>query len=322
MTVQPQYIKRQWFNKHQPGSYDAFYGFWKNKKLRDIERVKENLRQIKTYTIHAPIRKKFRRRSAMITVIDHTWTSDLIDYQSLSNIPGNRKFKFVLVVVDCFSKFLWTEPLKNKTATAVRDGFKAIFRRTKRRPLKLWTDKGKEYYGRVLLQFLDQNNIEIYSTQSITKANIAERKVGQIKTKLARIFTKKGKAVWLDELATLTNTLNNTYHRSIKRTPNQVNDKNEGEVLMTLFQHLVGIPRKKKKFQVSDLVRVSRFKSVFEKGYTANYSTEVFRVKEVRESIPVTTYKLEDLNSPPEDLGGHYYEEELILVGQNSIDED
>lgn len=264
MTLNAKYTKKQYFNPYLPGSYSAFHGFWKNRDLKDLKRVKQNLEEIKTYTLHAPIRRKFRRLSVRCNSLDLQWICDLIDCQL--DESQNDHFRYILVVVDCLSKMLFTEPLKNKKAVTVTEAFRKIFKRTRRRPLKIQSDFGTEFENVIFKDFLKKNNITLFHTYSRTKANIVERKIEHIRSILARVFTHFKNRRWIDILPILTKTINNTFHRSIGRTPQSVTKKNQDEVLMKLYQHLVELPKKKPKFKTGDLVRSSKFKKNFEKG--------------------------------------------------------
>ena len=108
---------------------------------------------------------------------------------------------------------------------------------------------------------------------------------------------------------------NNTHHRSIGMTPSQVNAKNQEEVWQRLYGHDgKGVP----KFRVSDRVRLSKFKRLFEKGYMANRSEEMFIIHEVHPSDPPVYRLIDDLG---EVLDGTFYEPELqkVLVPVNKV---
>ena len=101
---------------------------------------------------------------------------------------------------------------------------------------------------------------------------------------------------------------NNTHHRSIGMTPSQVNAKNQEEVWQRLYGHDgKGVP----KFRVSNRVHISKFKRLFEKGYMANWSEEMFTIHEVHPSDPPVYRLIDDLG---EVLDGTFYEPELQKV--------
>src|ERR1043165_856908 len=100
------------------------------------------------YALHKPARVKFRRNQTLSKGIDHIWQSDLVDVQPLSRF--NNGFRYLLVVIDTFSRYAWVQPLKNKKGTEVLRGLREILTENKprRKPKKLCTDMGKEYLNK------------------------------------------------------------------------------------------------------------------------------------------------------------------------------
>ena len=94
--------------------------------------------------LHRPIRRKFKKRRVLVGGIDRIWAADLVDMQSFSKF--NRGVKYLLAVIDIFSKYGWLIPLKDKTGKSVASALKTIFK--ERKPGKIWVDKGKEFYNK------------------------------------------------------------------------------------------------------------------------------------------------------------------------------
>ena len=128
-----------------------------------------------------------------------------------------------------------------------------------------------------------------------------------------RAFTARGSRVWYNILSDLVNGYNNSYHRSIKHTPNQVNHGNESEVRDILFPPEAA--RKPPKLKMNDTVRITRKKSVFQKGYLQTWSYEIFYISEIKNTNPVT-YGIKDYSSDP--IKGSFYESELQVVDKSS----
>ena len=117
--------------------------------------------------LHKPIRKKFQKRLVFAKNVDDIWAADLVEMQSLARF--NNGNKYILMVIDVFSKYGWAVALKSKTGIAVADALRSIFRKEKKRPAMLWTDKGKEFYNKHVADVLRKNNnipISIYKTVS------------------------------------------------------------------------------------------------------------------------------------------------------------
>lgn len=256
--------------------------------------------------IHKNARVNFPRRCVLLRDIDDLWQADLIDVQKISNINSNNNF--ILIVIDCFSKYVWVRPLKNKTKDCVTIAFQSILHNG-RVPLNLQTDWGKEFYNKSFKKLMQVLSINHYSTYSTKKASIVERVIRTIKGKLYKKFSLKGNYKWVDgTLEKVVNDYNHTKHSTIQMYPARVN-KHTKHILMQRYNILNKAKIKKKCFiGVGDVVRISKHKANFDKGYTPNWSTELFKVSVVQNTDP-TTYLLED--SRKNKVLGSFYAQEL-----------
>jgi transposase InsO family protein len=276
-------------------------------------KIKEFLEQQNAYILHKPIKKKFKTRKVYVHGIDNQWQADLVEMQEFSK--ENEGFKYLLTVIDCFSKFAWAIPIKDKSADKIIEAFNNIFK--ERKPLKLQTDKGKEFINKKFQELLKKNNIHWFSTNSDLKASIVERFNRTLKTKMWRYLTEIGHKRWIDVISDLVYNYNNSYHRSIKMTPVE-GSKKENESIV--YKNLYGkseMSKKSDKFKVGDKVRISKWKGTFEKGYLPNWTTELFTVSKVLNTSPAT-YKIKDFND--EEIEGSFYEPELVKF--NKQDEE
>ena len=220
----------------------------------------------------------------------------------------NDGYKFLLLVIDTFSKYGWIIPLKNKQAKTVIEAFKSIFKEG-RKPEKLWTDKGSEFTNKYVKGLLKSYLIELYNTENEEKSSIAERWIRTMKDKMWKHFTDSRTNKYLDVLPDLLEDYNNTVHSSTEFTPIDASKKkNELAVWRNLYPDRHKRSRLTPKFSVGDEVRISKKKKVFEKGYTSRWTEEIFTIKEIRDTNPIT-YKLEDLQG--EEIKGTFYEPEL-----------
>ena len=138
--------------------------------------------------LHKPIIRNFPKRRVIVHNVDDIWCSDLVDMQKLSK--WNKGYKYLLMVLDLFSKYGWIVPLKTKTGLEVSKAFESIFKKVKvSKPKKLWVDKGEEYYNKNVKDLLAKNNIEIYSTENEEKSSVCERWNRTIKEKMYKRFT-------------------------------------------------------------------------------------------------------------------------------------
>ena len=173
-------------------------------------------------------------------------------------------------------------------------------------------DEGKEFYNVGVRDLLKSHNVDYFSTQSDKKVAVVERFNRTLKAMMWKYFYSKGNYNWIDVLDELTKNYNNTKHGSIHMKPKDLNKTNENMVWVTLYGSPLGnLPLPK--FRIGDTVRVSKYKSVFAKGYEANFTEEIFKVRGVLRGDP-TVYKLEDHEGEP--IIGKFYERELSVVNK------
>ena len=253
--------------------------------------------------IHKPVKRKFKRRKVNVFDIDDIWSADIADLSTWSR--SNKGYRYILSVIDVFSKYVWVIPLKTKAASEVVRAFKSITNRYK--PKMLWTDQGGEFYNSRMSKWMKDNNIMIYSTYGDSKASVIERFHRTLKNKIWQRFTKNNNRKWINILDDLINEYNNTTHTTTGYSPIEARDRSKtieiyGRAYMNDYR---SIP--KAKFKVGDRVRISRLKNIFEKE-AFNWSYEVFEVVEVLNTDP-RTYKIKD--ELGEVLEGSFYEQEL-----------
>ena len=225
----------------------------------------------------------------------------------------NEGVNFLLLVIDTFNKYGWIIPLKDKKGETMVNAFKTIFKEG-RKPKKLWTDKGTEFYNKDMDDLRKLYDIELYSTENEEKSSIAERWIRTMKEKMFKYFTDYNTNKYIDVLPDLVTNYNNTVHSSTKLTPRDASmKKNKLTVWRNLYPDRYKINRQNPKFSVGDRVRITKKKKVFEKGYTTRWTEEIFIIKEIRETNPIT-YKLKDLQE--EEIKGTFYESELQKTEQ------
>ena len=145
--------------------------------------------------------------------IDKIWSADFVEMQAFSK--SNRGVRYLLTVIDVFSKYGWMLLLKDKTGKSVADAFKEIFKKSKRKPEKLWTDKGREFYNKHVKEL----GVELYSTENAEKSSVVECWKRTMKEKIFKYFTANNTNKYIDVLDDFVARYNNTRHSSIKMTP-------------------------------------------------------------------------------------------------------
>ena len=237
-----------------------------------------------------PPKKNYITNKTDVYHIDYIWSLDILDLKDYGP-ENNRGYRYVLVVIDNFSKFGWTIPLKNKNAQK-KDSFENIIINSKRKPNLIESDRGKEFYNNIFQDFLNKNNIKLYSRNSSYGAVFAERFNRTIRDLLKRPVFEKGDGNWIDVLPSITKQYNNRIHSSTKLTPIQASlKKNEGYVYKNLLDKRKKI---KPKYEIDDLVRTADLKKTFSKSDTTNWSYKLYKIREIiNDTIP--SYKIDNL---------------------------
>ena len=191
-------------------------------------------------------------------------------------------------IINIFSKYPWVITLRDGKGVSNVNVFQKVLDKSGRKPNKIWVDKGSEFYNNSFKKWLKDNDIEMYSIHNEGKSVVAERFIRTLKTKIYKYMTSISKNVYIDKLDHIVNEYNNRYHRTSKM---KLVDVTENTYIDSTELH----SNKDPKFKVGGLVRISRCKNIFAKGYTPNWSEEVFVNKKVKDTVP-WTYVINDLN--------------------------
>ena len=310
-----EYMKEVYYSPAHPSSFSGpqkIYAAVKRRK-KDVTKpqIRQWLQRQETYGLTRPVRRKFPRNRVIVNGLDIQWDGDLIDMVSLAKF--NDQYKYILLMIDIFSRYIWLEPLKTKKGEEVVEAMKKVFSQG-RQPVRLRTDKGTEFTNQQVRRFLTSVNVDRFVSQNETKANYAERAIKTVKTKLTRYMMHRQTYRYIDILQEVSDSYNSSKHSSLGRAPKQVNVANEDQVRLDQYkirQKRQRKPHKKRslKYQIGDTVRISHARAIFDREYQQKWTGEVFRItaRYMREGIPI--YELEDWSG--EEVKGMFYEEEL-----------
>ena len=284
--------------------------------------VKLFLTKQPSYTVHRRIRRiHFPRRHIRIPASKIRCDADLIELGDLA--PWNKNYKFILIAIDSFSKYIRVAPIKSKhTDVTARAFAEEIIEKQGLQTKFLYTDAGKEFVGAGFQSVLKANNI----THRICSANdfhcpFVERAIRTVKENLFQALTANYTREWLPLLPKIVSTYNNTIHSSIKMRPKEVDtsDSHTLEVYGNLLSRYPNSTKKKKyAYKRGDFVRIlkTNASSVGHKGYLPRFTWEIFKISRqatdsLQNSIPA--YILEDLKG---ETIQHaiFYEDELSRV--------
>ena len=233
--------------------------------------------------------------------------ADMIDYK----ISNNKGFRYIFIVIDNFSKYLWAIPLKNKYSQTIANEFSNIITKSKRKPLKLESDRGSEFYNNIFQNFLKSKNIQHYSRFTDKGPSIAERVIRTVRNLLKKPVFEKGKADWVSELPSVIKQYNNTFHHSIKMKPIDASKKSNEKLVYNNLKD--DRDKQPPKYKLGQLVRTADIKRVFSKGDSTNWSYKLYTITEViHDTIP--SYRIDYL---PE-----RYNENLLFPTRLSLEEN
>ena len=307
-------FKQVYYNVSKPGSYGGLDAL-SRVSTDGRKAIKKWLESQDTYTIHKPIKRKFQRRKVITGGRNHQFQTDLVDLQNIKKY--NNQTAYLLTCIDVFSKYAYVVPLKDKTGTSIVKAFKHIFKQLEERPYHLQSDSGTEYLNKKFQKFLKDSKVKHFVTRNQeTKSSIVEIFNRTLKRRMFRYFTKNNTKRYIDILPSLVKSYNNTYHRSIKLAPSQVQKDNEEIVWQRLYGQ-TGKKDIKPSFSVGTRVRISKAKGLFEKGYLPNWTEELFTISEVLHRTSPVTYKVKD--DAGEVLRGTFYRSELQRVGEKEV---
>ena len=234
------------YDEYQEGLASMVYKFFDKKSVESgAKHVNTKLtpqNQQLAEELHKPIIKKFKKRKVHAAFKDNTWNADLADMQLLSRY--NKGIRFLLCVFDIFSKYAWVVPLKDKKGVSIVAAFQSILKQSnsRRKPNKIWVDKGSEFCNTSFKKWLQDNDIVMYSANNEGKSVVAERLIRTLESKIYKYMTSISKNVYIDKLDDIVNEINNTYHTTIKMKLIDVKDntyiniyKENGEEIMGTF---------------------------------------------------------------------------------------
>ena len=310
-------LKTIYFDPAHPASFSSLDALYRAVRDQDIKRkeVQEWLEKQTVYTLHKKVNRKTVRPRVIVSDKDYQWDGDtmnLVEYED-----ENDHMSYVLVLIDIFTRYVWTSPLKTLRAKEMELTLKTILPKVK--PQRLRTDKGSEFNNRDVKRYLKQQNIIYFTTTNEVKANYAERAIRTIKTRLTRFMHKNHTPRWLKALPDVTKAYNHAIHRSIKMTPTEARSAD----ITDLWNNQYGIkkPRKRRhpskvkpifKFKVDDRVRLSTSRAPFERAYTEKWTHEIYTITFRESKQDIALYSLKDWNN--EALEGKFYENELQKV--------
>lgn len=310
-----------YYNPERPSSFSSpiqlYYAARKLLPNITLHNVNQWLRKQNVYTLHAPVRKTFTRRKTLSRGLYYQLQMDLVDMQKYKH--WNNNFKYILTVIDIFSRKAFAIPLKSKHNVEIVRALQHLFTMY---PIVKYvqTDQGTEFFGAPVREFFKSKGITHFFTSSDPKCALVERFNRTLKNKMFKYFTAKGTKRYIDVLDKFVEGYNNRVHSSIGIAPNRVTKENEKDVWNYQYSDYMNrLKHVRFKYDIGDVVRISKKSKSFSKGYLPNYNEEYFIIDRRAATVP-PTYTLKDLNE--ETIIGSFYEAELekvVVAGKEHV---
>ena len=281
-------------------------------KQRNAEKV---LSEIDSYTLHREYKKPKKRNPYYIYFRRQQVQCDLIDMRQLAKFNSN--YSYLIVCIDGFSRKIWVEPLKTKSAKDVLKAMRTMIRDMVDKPVSIFCDRGSELKNTLVRSYLEENNIKLLHPFSEVKAGFAERVNRTLQNLIYRYMTENETRTYIPRLRLLVEGYNERPHSSIDNlSPNDADQpENADKVVSALRQHYFSLEPKKKvlKFNIGDTVRCKiNYGNRFARGYEEQFSRELFKVVSLNTRMAIPMYTIKSLDTD-EEIAGSWYSNELQL---------
>lgn len=312
-------------NYNNPGHPIAFsginniYDYYKGNLT--FEKIKEILSGIENYTLHREYHKG-QRNPSYSHFKRYQWQMDLVDIQELAS--ANDGIRYLLTVIDTFTRFAWVRLLKDKRGETVLQAFKSIVD-IAGKPKSVTCDRGTEFHNEKFKKYCIEQQIYLYTPDSSIHGAYIERFNRTLQSLIYKYMTENETHRFIDRInpdgsltnifAQLMQTYNNRKHRMIGTTPTIAENNPEVHLNMRLklAEYYEKIKPKKRIFKIGDTVRIAKQKGKFSRGYKEQSNLEVFKIYEVKEKSKIPMYLLETYNGS-EKIKGAFYDFELTKV--------
>ena len=280
------------------------------------ERAKKILEHCESYNLHREYKKPRAYNPFYVHSRREQVQADLIDVSKLA--VTNDDTRFLLLLIDIFTKRVWVYPLKNKSARAMTAALRSWLDSLDETPKQLGTDRGLEFKNRSVQALLNSKRVEWLPLGGTMKAAVAERANKSLQMLMYKYLSARETTRYLDKLQALVDSYNGRPHRSLKgMTPDEADDpENEGRVQAVhheRYEKVSRLRRQKLPFKVGDIVRVKTSSSKVSsssRAYAEQFKAEYFRIVRINRTLPVAMYYLRSLDTE-EFIEGGFYAQEL-----------
>ena len=324
-----QILSKEYHDVELSGSYQSPGKFY-TEVIKRHPQLKITLRQVQdwikgedTYTLNKEVCTKFLKSVVVVDGISDIWEADLADMSKYSSMNGG--YRYLLGVIDIFSRKLYVTPLENKYAETVIKGFDEVIRQAGTQCRKLRSDMGSEFTNEKFRLHLQKLGIGHYYSHGTAQCPYIERVWKTLKKRIVKYMTQNSTKEYISRLSHFVESYNNTTHSIIQMAPNQVTKENESEVRYNQYvsREKRGMMRGKYskikyRFKLGENVRIAKRKEKISSEYKERWSRETYQVVKRKNVYGIPMYEIADVQG--EVLSGGFYEGELQSVMEDHKD--
>lgn len=278
--------------------------------------AKEILEENDGYTLHREYKSPRHYNPYYVHSRREQVQADLIDIAKIKN--NNRGVRFLLLLIDIFTKYMWVITLKSKAGGELQLKLRHWLANLDEKPKNMLTDRGNEFTNAGVQTLLRQNNVTWHPALGTLKAAIAERANKTLQILIYKYLTDNETLTYVNVLPDLVRTYNNRAHRTLKgMTPAQADQVENEQQVQEIFHekyYKIGLLRKDNlPLKVGDMVRIKtepKKISSSSRAYAEQFHGPFYKITRINRTLPIALYYLRDFDSG-EHIQGGFYKEEL-----------
>jgi len=272
--------------------------------IKDIEKL---LASFENYTLRREY-KNLQRNPSFSHFKRYQFQIDLIDIQPYARWNDNTRY--ILSVIDTFTRKAWVRPCKDKSADVVLNAFRSIIDEAGKPPLTLIADRGTELKNKKFIKFCNEKKIKFLHNYTSTHASYVERFNRTFQNILYKFLSQFETRRYIDNLQDFVDSYNGRIHRMIDMSPEAAENKtNHEKISLMMSAYHDKIKEEKPKYLINQLVRIALQKGAFHRGYHEQSNYEVFNIYDIKKTLPKPLYLLETHDTKEKLVGGFYAHE-------------
>ena len=304
------------YHGNKPFSLGGAWRVYKAAPKIPRSRIDKALQKSEIYTKYKQPKKQKFFSPIYVRGFRHIWQADLAVFRHKDLKAANYPFQYMLIVIDCWTRRIWLEPMVSKECEETIEKFDKVFKSVKVLPLMIQTDQGGEFKCKLADRYFDNKKIFTYWSRTKRKCAFVERVIQTIKNIFEKKMERNNNKQWVSLIPEVLDTYMNTKHTSIKMTPNEAEESKNQRKLHIIHNRKYKIAESKRqhpKFKEGDTVRLKKDTSVFKRSWHKKWSDTIFTIGKVLTRQVVPRYVLID----PRDnkaMSGHPVEADLLRV--------